>query len=107
MPMTTMSYFFSAQCTYVRLSASAQEMGCISAAYPEKMAIWRLQVSSTASTQKNFLPIFSSMNMPCWSNLSRMSELVDTGTKSGRLMTRGTWCALIERQWVMPVAQCL
>ena len=47
------------------------------------------------------------MNMPCWSNLSRMRLCVDTGTKSGRLMTAGTWWAAMERQWVIPVAQCL
>ena len=71
------------------------------------MAIWRLLLSSTASQQKNFLPIFSSMNMPCWSNLLRISLWVETGTKSARCMTCGTWCAEMERQWEMPVAQCL
>ncbi len=91
----------------MRLSAIFQEMGCISLAQPEWISIWRLLVSSTASQQKNFLPIFSSMSMPCWSNLWRISLLVDTGTKSGRCMTWGTWWAAMLRQWEMPVAQCL
>ena len=64
-------------------------------------------MSSTASQQKNFLPIFSSIRMPCWSNLCRISLFVDTGTKSCRCITWGTWWAEMLRQWEMPVAQCL
>ena len=91
----------------MRLSATSQLRGCISLAQPEKMAIWRDLVSSTASQQKNFLPIFSSISIPCWSNFPRMTLLVETGTKSGWCITLGTWWAEMERQWEMPVAQCL
>ena len=71
------------------------------------MAIWRLLLSSTASQQKKGWPIFSSMSIPISSNLVRMREWPDTGVKSGRCITLGTWWLAMLRQWVMPVAQCL
>jgi len=56
---------------------------------------------------EEFFPIFASMAAPIASNLPRMRLLVLTGTKSGRCMTEGVWCAPMHCQWVMPVAQCL
>ena len=90
MPKTMTSYFFSAQWTYVRLSATFQDKGIISFAYPLKILIWRDLESRTASQQKKGWPIFSSICMEISSNLFLIREPLFTGVKSSLCMTAGT-----------------
>ncbi len=60
------------------------------------------------SQQKNFFS-HSRLHMclPISSNLLRMVLAQDTGTKSGRCITLGTWWEAMLVQWLIPVAQCL
>ena len=69
--------------------ATCQESGWISLPYPEKMAIWRADVSRTASHMKNFLPMHFSMCCPMAFMRWRMALSDETGVKSAACMTAG------------------